>query len=108
MEKRTPILVAIHAIANRILVLRHQRVILDADLARLYGVTTRRLNEQVKRNRRRFPEGFVFRLRAAEVTTLNRSQIATGSQKHPLRDSPAHDLAGTKAPAHRIRDPGIA
>jgi len=82
MEKRTPILVATHAIASRILVLRHQRVILDADLARLYGVTTRRLNEQVKRNRRRFPEGFVFRLRAAEVTTLNRSQIATGSQKH--------------------------
>jgi len=82
MHKNTPALVAIEAIASRILVLRGQRVMLDADLARLYGVTTRRLNEQVKRNRRRFPEGFIFRLRAAEVTRRNRSQIATGSQKH--------------------------
>jgi len=75
-------LVAIEAIASRILVLRSQRVILDADLARLYGVTTRRLNEQIKRNRKRFPDDFAFRVSAAEAKTLNRSQIATGSQKH--------------------------
>ena len=55
---------------------------LDADLAALYGVTTRRLNEQVKRNRERFPGDFAFRLTSAEAQSLNRSQIATGSQKH--------------------------
>lgn len=69
-------------IARAILVLHRQRVILDADLAALYGVTTKRLNEQVKRNAARFPEDFMFRLSAQETDALNRSQIATGSQKH--------------------------
>jgi ATP-dependent Clp protease ATP-binding subunit ClpA len=82
MRKRAPVPAEIQSIASRILAIRDQRVILDADLARLYGVTTRRLNEQVKRNRRRFPQDFAFRLRAGEASRLNRSQIATGSQKH--------------------------
>jgi hypothetical protein len=55
---------------------------LDADLAELYQVPTKRLNEQVKRNLGRFPEDFMFRLTAEEAEILNRSQIATGSQKH--------------------------
>jgi hypothetical protein len=55
---------------------------LDADLAEIYRVTTKRLNELVKRNHSRFPEDFMFRLTAQEVGELNRSQIATGSQKH--------------------------
>jgi hypothetical protein len=60
------------------------RVILDSDLANIYSVTTKRLNEQVKRNRNRFPEDFMFRLTASEVKNLqqDRSQIATGSLKH--------------------------
>ncbi|MDP1573485.1 MAG: ORF6N domain-containing protein [Coxiellaceae bacterium] len=53
-------------VASRILILRNQRVIIDADLANLYGVTTKRLNEQVKRNSARFPEDFRFQLNAAE------------------------------------------
>ena len=69
-------------IARAILLLRGQRVILDTELATLYGVTTKRLNEQVKRNAERFPEDFLFRLTRAETEGLNRSQIATGSQKH--------------------------
>ena len=48
----------------------------------LYGVTTKRINEQVKRNARRFPEDFIFRLTRAETEALNRSQNATGSQRH--------------------------
>ena len=64
-------------IARAILLLRGQRVILDAELATLYGVTTKRLNEQVKRNAERFPEDFLFRLTRAETEGLNRSQIAT-------------------------------
>ena len=69
-------------IARDILVLRGQRVLLDAHLAALYDVTTKRLNEQVKRNAERFPDDFMFRLTRSEVEALNRSQIATGSQKH--------------------------
>src|SRR5438132_4046476 len=80
---------------------REQKVILDADLARIYGVTTKRLNEQVKRNRERFPADFAFQLTTKESVGLrsqiatgssqeadswedvsNRSQFATGSQKH--------------------------
>lgn len=49
---------------------------LDADLAELYGVPTKRLNEAVRRNRRRFPAAFMFRLSSEESTAL-RSQIAT-------------------------------
>jgi len=59
--------------------IRGQRVILDTDLARVYGVSTRALNQAVKRNRQRFPEDFAFQLTAAED---NRSQIVIGSQKH--------------------------
>jgi hypothetical protein len=69
-------------IASAILMLRGRRVLLDSELAALYGVTTKRLNEQVKRNAARFPADFIFRLTPAETTALNRSQSATGSQKH--------------------------
>ena len=72
----------IEHIGSRILVIRGHKVMLDADLAELYGVPTKRLNEQVKRNQDRFPEDFMFRLTGVEVEVLNRSQIATGSQKH--------------------------
>ena len=62
-------------IASAILLLRTQKVILDADLAALYGVQTRRLNEQVRRNAERFPADFMFQLSAEELADL-RSQIA--------------------------------
>jgi hypothetical protein len=58
-----------------IFVVRGQRVILDADLARLYGVTTKRFNEGLKRNRERFPEDFAFQLTASEFVAL-RSPLA--------------------------------
>ena len=66
-------------------------MLLDVDLAALYAVATKRLNEQVKRNLDRFPEDFTFRLSRSEVEALNRSQNATGSQKHrdPLFRPPA-------------------
>jgi hypothetical protein len=62
----------------RILTVRDQKVVLDTDLAAVYGVTTKRLNEQFRRNRRRFPEDFAFQLSAREYESL-RSQIATSS-----------------------------
>jgi hypothetical protein len=91
---RTRAPVAVNDIARAILVLRGHRVILDSDLAALYGVTTKRLNEQVKRNAGRFPADFMFRLNRSEVTALNRSQFATGSRKH--RDPRFPPLAFTE------------
>ncbi len=69
-------------IDHYILTIRGERVMLDADLAELYGVPTKALNQAVRRNAARFPEDFLFRLEAAEVEALNRSQFVTGSQKH--------------------------
>ena len=68
--RRHPALVPVEHISRSILVLRGQRIILDSDLAAIYGVTTGRLNEAVKRNAERFPEDFMFRLSAAEHTVL--------------------------------------
>ena len=55
-----------HNILNRILLIRGKKVMIDRDLAELYGVTTKRLNEQVKRNTNRFPEDFMFQLTLEE------------------------------------------
>lgn len=54
--------IATHEIEAAIHVIRGQRVIMDSELARLYGVTTARLNEQVTRNRERFPDDFAYQL----------------------------------------------
>jgi hypothetical protein len=72
----------VEQIIQTIAILRGHRVLLDAELAALYGVTTKALNQAVKRNSARFPEDFIFRLSAQETEALNRSQIVTGSQKH--------------------------
>ena len=71
-------LVAVRRVDSRILYLRDQKIILDADLAELYGVTVKRLNEQIKRNLARFPADFLFQLTRAERDVL-RSQIATSN-----------------------------
>jgi hypothetical protein len=63
-------------LSQRIRIIRGQRVLLDSDLASLYGVTTKRLNEQVRRNGDRFPQDFVFQLTNHEVRA-SRSQFAT-------------------------------
>jgi hypothetical protein len=62
-----------------ILLIRGQKVMLDTDLARLYGVSPKRLNEAVRRNRDRFPADFMFRLDAREYQAL-RSQFATSKK----------------------------
>jgi len=68
-------------VGSKILVLRNHKVILDTDLAELYGVPVKRLNEQIKRNRQRFPPDFLFTLTRAEDRDL-RSQNATSSSAH--------------------------
>lgn len=62
--------------------IRDEKVILDVDLARIYGVETRVLNQAVRRNLEKFPSDFLMRLSPAEVRQLNRSQVVIGSQKH--------------------------
>lgn len=75
MAARKTFSAPVEHITQTILVLRGQRVILDSDLAAIYGVTTGRLNEAVKRNAGRFPEDFMFRLSVREHAALI-SQIA--------------------------------
>ena len=70
-ELSVPIEAVIHA-------LRGERVILDADLAAIYGVETRALNQAVRRNLEKFPSDFMFRLSLAEARKLNRSQTVIG------------------------------
>jgi hypothetical protein len=79
---------------------RGRRVVLDADLARLYGVTTKRFNEAFKRNRRRFPDDFAFQLTVAEFEKL-RSRLASTSRQSI--DSVGHNWSqfATSSSLHR-------
>jgi len=79
-------------IERSILVIRGQKVMLDADLARLYGVTTKRLNEQVKRNRGRFPADFMFQLTRQERAEV----VANCDRLRKLKYSPTMPYAFTE------------
>lgn len=78
MSKDTA-LVPAERIESMIFLIRGEKVMLDEDLAKLYGTTTKRLNEQVRRNMKRFPPDFMFQLTNQEVTAL-RSQSATSKR----------------------------
>ena len=105
-------------VEEMIVTLRGERVILDHHLARLYGVTTKALNQAVSRNPGRFPADFVFQLTMQEVADLrsqfvtssavrNRSQIVTGSEKHrnPRFLSYAFTEHGALMAANVLRNP---
>ncbi|RZB30727.1 MAG: hypothetical protein SRB1_03007 [Desulfobacteraceae bacterium Eth-SRB1] len=79
-------------IENIILVIREQKVILDRDLAQLYNVTTKRLNEQVRRNRSRFPDDFIFRLTTKEKAKV----VANCDHLSTLKFSPSLPYAFTE------------
>jgi ORF6N domain len=87
-------------IAKSILLLRDQNVLLDRDLAALYGVTTKRLNEQVKRNLARFPIDFMFQLTAEEETAL-RSHFATSKK-------PTSNHGGRRYLPYAFTEQGVA
>ena len=78
-EDKNLVIVDNREIQNMIYTIRDKQVMIDSDLATLYQVTTKRLNEQVRRNKNRFPSEFVFRLTAEEYENL-RSQNATSSE----------------------------
>jgi phage regulator Rha-like protein len=83
MEKRISpagqLPVPVELVARRIYIIRGQRVMLDSDLAELYQVTTKRLNEAVRRNSERFPEDFMFQVTEGDLESL-RSQFATSNE----------------------------
>src|SRR5437016_218621 len=95
-EQQLP--VPVHVIERRIYVIRGQKIMLDSDLAELYQVPTKRLNEAVKRNRERFPEDFMFQLSADELENW-RSQIATSN--------PAAKM-GLRRPPYAFTELGVA
>ncbi len=78
MAKTDSLLIPIEHIASQIYLIRGEKVMLDSDLAALYGIPTKALNQAVSRNRERFPEDFMFRLSGDEFADL-RSQIVTGA-----------------------------
>lgn len=83
MEQPAEIQIETTTVETMILVIRCQRVLLDADLARLYGVSTKAFNQAIKRNRRRFPSDFMFQL-----TQEEKSEVVTICDRlHPLRFS---------------------
>ena len=87
-------LISIEKIEKVIYLIRGEKVMLDRDLAELYQVQTKALNQAVRRNRDRFPADFMFQLSQKEVVELNRSQFVTGSQKH--RDPRSRPYAFTE------------
>jgi ORF6N domain-containing protein len=92
MRRQSESLIPIEQIDEMIRTIRGTRVMLDRDLAKIYGVPTFRFNEAIKRNRHRFPEDFMFQLTREEFNSLksqiamsgrqNSSQIAMSSSKH--------------------------
>ncbi|HVX86183.1 MAG TPA: ORF6N domain-containing protein [Phycisphaerae bacterium] len=93
-KKQNPGLLLLTRVHQTILLLRGQRIILDADLARLYGVTTKALNQAIKRNLDRFPEDFMFRLTWDEAADP-RSQIVTLNTAKSLRSQSVTLKRGT-------------
>ncbi len=79
-------------IMNKIIILRGKKVMIDRDLAELYGVTTKRLNEQVKRNKKRFPEDFMFQLTEEEKAEV----VANCDHLKVLKYSPNLPFAFTE------------
>lgn len=95
-------------VSARIFTIRGQRVILDADLARLYGTTTKRFNQAIKRNSARFPKDFAFQLTPIEFANL-RSQIATSNPEPVVGEMKADmwsQIVTTSKPQRR-RDSNI-
>lgn len=78
MNTDTTVKIPIERIEKAIYLIRGEKVMLDRDLAELYQVTTKALNQAVRRNPDRFPADFMFQLTDTEVSELNRSQFVTG------------------------------
>ena len=79
-------------IGNRIFTIRNEQILVDRDLAELYGIETKRLNEQVRRNKQRFPEDFMFQLTSDEKNEL----VAKCDRLQMIKHSPTNPYAFTE------------
>jgi hypothetical protein len=86
---------ATERIEEMIFLIRGQRVMLDSDLAKIYGVTTKQLNQQFKRNRKRFSDDSAFVLTSQELVQM-RSQIVTSSRRNIREQPPAYRIQPKK------------
>jgi hypothetical protein len=104
-KQTTQMRVTADEIQRTVRVVRGQRVMLDFDLARLYGVTTARLNEQVARNRQRFPEDFAYQLTQHEFTDLMSQIVISNGPRGGRRKLPwaftEHGVAMLSRPSHK-------
>jgi len=89
-------------LTNFIFLIREQYVLMDSDLSELYGVSTKRLNEQVKRNAKRFPEDFMFQLSETEWKDL-KSRFATSSERDEKKS-----WGGRRTPPFMFTEQGVA
>jgi len=96
--------VSAERIEHAILLIRGHRVLLDADLALLYGVSVGRLNESVKRNRNRFPDDFMFQLSEAEFQSL-KAQVGNLKSQYAISSS---DWGGRRHPPYAFTEQGVA
>ncbi|HYK22189.1 MAG TPA: ORF6N domain-containing protein [Pyrinomonadaceae bacterium] len=93
----TDLAISVQLVERRIYLIRGHKVMIDGDLAKLYGVATKALNQQVQRNRQRFPEDFMFQLTKEEAENL-RSQIVTSRSSH----------GGRRSLPYAFTEPGVA
>ena len=100
MKKPEPVVISTEAIAPLVHWLRHEKVMLDSDLAELYGVEVRVLNQAVKRNIERFPADFMFQLSAEEdeLVKSSRSQTVTLKNEHASGPPENSSQSGTSSP----------
>jgi len=103
----TTSLTTVQFIERRIYLIRAQKVMVDFDLAELYGVTTSRLNEQVTRNRRRFPKDFMFKLTKEEVESL-RSQFAISKADSRSQSATSNRRGGRRYLPYAFTEQGVA
>src|SRR5215213_2917505 len=97
----TGLATSVQFIERRIYLIRGHKVMIDVDLAELYGVTTRALNQQVQRNRKRFPEDFMFQLTKEEAEIL-RSQFVTSKSTHGKRRFLPYALRNQASRCYRV------
>lgn len=100
-------LILAEIIEQKIYLIRDQKVMLDSDLAKLYGVTTKQLNQQVKRNKKRFPEDFAFRLNREEDIVL-RSQFVTSNNSLTSQIAMSKGRGGRRTLPYAFTEQGVA
>ncbi|MBB5647907.1 ORF6N domain-containing protein [Pedobacter cryoconitis] len=88
MSEHKPITISDELIINKIYLIRGQKIMIDRDLAEMYGVETRVLNQAIKRNEKRFPADFMFQLSAVELSDWKSQNVISNKEKMGLRKLP--------------------